>query len=138
MNKPNPILFLILLLSFALSQVGMARKGQYDEEAREAERVAKTQNSSSRNPVKNVASGIKEATVDSAASLVNETAEGASSGSPIVGTLEGARKGTGKVLDRTVKGAVKVATLGYADTSHYEVQEPESGKDEPTKFKFKF
>lgn len=134
---------LVLLLILACLQTGMARHGQYDEEAREAEQIIKQEEKANPSPkkkksrVKNFATGVKEATVDSTSGLISETAEG-SKDSPVLGTLEGARKGTGKVLDSTVKGAVKVVTLGYADTTQYEVQEPEKGKDEPTKIKFKF
>lgn len=141
MSKFSPILLLLVVVLAGL-QTGMARRGQYDEEARETERIAKEEEKANptpkKHPVKNFATGVKEATVDSASGLISETAEGTKDDGPVLGTLEGARKGTGKVLDSTVKGAVKVVTLGYADTTKYEVQEPEKGKDEPTKIKFKF
>ena len=135
-------IFLFSLLSIALLlQFGMARReGQYDEEAREQERIEKSARKESKrtgNPVSRIASGVKEATVDSTAGFVSETADGTTSDSLIIGTLEGARKGTGRVLDSTVKGAYKVATLGYGDDPSYVVEEPESGTDEPTKIKIK-
>ena len=49
-----------------------------------------------------------------------------------------ARRGTQSLLDNTVKGAVKVATLGYGEVESYEVQEPEKGSGDPTKIKLKF
>jgi hypothetical protein len=130
-------LFTFLLSLAILSQYGMASRGQYDEEARAQERAEKEARKTERkNPVKNFAKGVKESTVDSTAGFVSETTEGASD-SPVLGTIEGARKGTGKVLDSTVKGAYKVATLGYGDDPTYEVEEPESGTDEPTKIRIK-
>ncbi len=133
--------FSILLLTiFAASlQLGMAHRGQYDEEAREEERLQKQAEKEARHdkkPLREFAGGLKQATVDSTAGLIEETTESTTE-DPITGTLEGARRGTGKVLDNTVKGAVKVATLGYGNVEHYEVEEPEAGSEEPTKIKFK-
>lgn len=132
---------LFVLIAFAASlQLGMAHRGEYDEEAREQERLEKQQQKADKqrtNPAKEFARGIKQATVDSAAGFASDTTESSTTGDPVTGALEGARKGTGKVLDNTVKGAVKVATLGYGHVDHYEVEEPAKGSDEPTKIKFK-
>lgn len=131
----------ILLLSF--TQLGMSRDPQqYDEEAREAERQEKIRRKKGSVPspaeaAKNFASGVKEATVDSATGLFSETAESTQEDLPVVGTLEGARQGTEAVLDSTVKGAFKVATLGYGEVDQYDVEEPEAGSGEPTKIKIK-
>lgn len=131
------------LLSLAiLFQFGMAgRRGQYDEEARAQERLEKearkAERGSRKNPVKNFAGGVKQATYDSTTGLISDTAEATAEDTPVIGTIEGARKGTGKVLDSTVKGAYKVATLGYGGEPTYEVEEPESGTDETTKIRIK-
>lgn len=120
--------------------MGMGRReGQYDEEAREYERQEKALNKAEKkriNPLKNMAGGVKQATVDSTTDFVSETADGAKEDGGL-GTFEGVREGSGKVLDNTVQGAYKVATLGYGDEAKYEVQEPEKGSDETTKIKFK-
>lgn len=132
---------LMILLALSVLQLGMGRReGQYDEEARELERQEKAFRKEAKkrgNPVKNIAGGVKQATYDSTEGLIEETVDGAQE-APATGTLEGARRGSGKVLDNTVKGAVKVATLGYGEVDSYEVQEPEKGSDEPTKIKLSF
>ncbi len=133
---------ILLVITLGLFQSAMARNAQYDEEARQAERIAKqrkkeglpVQNESA---LKRFAGGVKQASVDSAAGFISETAESTAEEPPIVGTLEGARKGTGKILDSTVRGAVKVVTLGKGEVNDYEVVEPEKGTDEPTKIKIK-
>jgi hypothetical protein len=122
--------FLLSLLAIAiLMQFGMGRReGQYDEEAREQERLEKAAHQEAKrtgNPVTRMASGVKQATVDSTAGMVSETADG------------DVLKGTEKALDNTVKGAYKVATLGYGEDPSYTVEEPEAGTDEPTKIKIK-
>ena len=131
---------LIILSSFFL-QTGMSRRGQYDEEAREQERLEKQQRKAEPrehvNPIKRIFGGVKQATVDSATGFVSDTSQGTKENAAVVGTLEGAREGSGKVLDNTVKGVSKVATLGYGEVKNYEVQEPEKGKDEPTKIRIK-
>ena len=135
------LILLTVILSF--SNLAMARRsGQYDEEAREEERQAakeqpKTKTSRTPSP-KRFASGIKQATIDSAAGLLSDTAESTRDEAPVVGTLEGARRGTQKVLDNTIKGAVKVATLGYGEVQSYEVEEPKKDSEDTTKIKIKF
>jgi hypothetical protein len=133
-------LFYSLLSIAILSQVGMASRGQYDEEARAQERMekeARKEAKRSGNPVGNMARGVKQATVDSTAGFVSETADGTMEDKPVVGTLEGVSRGTERALDNTVKGAYKVATLGYGGDPSYTVEEPEAGTDEPTKIKIK-
>lgn len=131
---------LVLLTVLSLIQLGMGhREGQYDEEAREAERQEKSLQKAEKkngNNFKNIANGVKQATVDSTTGFISETSEHATEDAG-AGTLEGARQGTGKVLDNAVRGAFKVATLGYGDTGNYEVKEPEKGSDDTTKIKFK-
>ena len=137
-----PLLAALLVLSSLFLQTGMSRRGEYDEEAREQERLEKEQRKAQQpsehiNPLKRIFGGVKQATVDSAADLVSDTTQGTREDTAVVGTLEGAREGSGKVLDNTVKGVSKVATLGYGEVKNYEIQEPEKGKDEPTKIKIK-
>lgn len=133
--------FMVLLLTLALLQLGMGRReGQYDEEARELERqekiLRKAEKRERGNPVRNIAGGFKQATYDSTADLISETEE-ATEENAVTGALEGPRRGSEKILDNTVKGAVKVATLGYGSVDSYEVAEPKKGSDEPTKIKIK-
>lgn len=134
--------FLVLLTAFlSLFQLAMADRGQYDEEAREAERLARIEEKlnkepKSKNPIRNFAGGIKQATVDNTTDLVSETADGTREAS-VNSTVEGVNRGSQKVLDNTVKGAVKVATLGYGEVDNYEVVEPTKDSDETTTIKIK-
>lgn len=107
-------------------QLGMGRHGQYDEEARLEEKMASKEQKGFQNPATGIASGVKEAAYDSTKGLLTETRDGARSEGAIAGTLEGVNRGSGKVLDSAVKGAVKVATLGQGDLKSYEVTPPES------------
>lgn len=140
--KTQSWFFLVLILISSL-QLGMGnRAGQYDEEAREQERQEKLarkadREEARRNPVRKIAGGVKQATVDSTTGLLGETTQGTTEDAPVIGTMEGARRGTQNVLDNTVKGVSKVATLGYGEVDHYEVEEPEHGTDETTKIKIK-
>ncbi|MBI3316775.1 MAG: hypothetical protein HYZ85_02055 [Candidatus Omnitrophica bacterium] len=131
----------VLLTLPSISGFSMSRQGQYDEEARQAEREEKWRRDAEKkgaiNPAKEIVGGVKQATVDSTAGFLSETAESTREEAPVVGTLEGARQGTEKLLDNTVKGAVKVATLGYGNAENYEIEEPEKGSGEPTKIKIK-
>ncbi len=131
---------LVVLTALSLFQLGMGRReGQYDEEAREIERQEKAIRKNEKKDVnnfQNMAGGVKQATVDNASDFISETSDGAKEGGG-AGTLEGARQGSGKILDNTVQGAYKVATLGYGDEAKYEVHEPEKGSDETTKIRFK-
>lgn len=141
--KPKHGFITFLVLTSVFLQYGMARNNaQYDEEARAAERAQKEMKKREKvetkhHPARQMVSGVKEATLDSIAGLLSETAEGTQEEPPIVGTLEGVRQGTGKVLDKTVQGVGKVATFGYGDVKHYEVEEPKANTNEPTKIKIK-
>jgi hypothetical protein len=121
--KIKSFLMIILLISLSVLQTGMGRKGEYDEEAREAERQAKLQGKTAESMPKKVER------VEGSEEVLEETTDD--------GTFTRTSRTTKKVLDKTVKGTVKVATLGYGNADNYEVQQPESGKDEPTKFKIK-
>jgi hypothetical protein len=130
---------LALTLVLALSHVAMARHGQYDEEAREAEKSPhRTEMSGVRKAARGITSGVKEATVDSTTGLLSDTAEATKKDPPVLGTLEGARAGGAKAVEHAVKGAFKVATLGYADTDKMQVEQPKANTDEVTKFKIGF
>lgn len=128
------------MIALALFHLGMGRHGQYDEEAREEERLSKREekeDSDSEGPIKGIASGVKQATVDSTAGLVSETVEATKEEPPVIGTIEGARRGSEHVVDNAVKGVFKVATLGYGDVKTVEKEDPEAGSGEPTKFSIK-
>ncbi len=84
---------------------------------------------------KNFVSGIKQVAYEGPKDLAKETLEEVPKKPSIVGVVEGVNRGTQKLIDHTIKGAYKVATLGKSELDHYEVQEPEKGSDEPTKFK---
>lgn len=137
-----PVVTAGLVILTSVHHLGMARQGVYDEVAREQEKIAREQEKAlneaekGTNPAKRFASGVKNVTVDSATGLISETAE-ETSDSPITGPLEGVRKGSEQVLDKTVKGAYKVATLGFGELEHYEVEDPAAGSGEPAKIKIK-
>lgn len=129
-----------LILSLSVMQMGMARKGQYDDEAREAEKVEKQAAKQAgpaerKTPLKNMAKGVKEAAVDAPANLVSGTAEGTATEAPLKGTIDGAREGSGMAMDSAVKGMVRVATLGLADPKKVDVEEPSADSNEYTKFR---
>ena len=78
-------------------------------------------------------------TVDNAKDALSDTAGGTISRNPVAGTLEGARQGSDKVIDNTIKGVKKVVSLGYAKDDSYEVQEAPKGSGDAAKIKlFKF
>ena len=129
----------ILVLISAVASFGMARSGQYDEEARLQEQAQKQSDQSvpaeKSHPAKNFVKGVKEMTVDNAKDALGDTAEGTISRNPVTGTLEGARQGGDKVIDNTIKGVKKVVSLGYAKDDSYEVQEAEKGTGDAAKIK---
>ena len=139
--KKSPALVPILILLVSLLNTAMGRReAQYDEEARQAEREAKRSMKETvkrENPAKQFAGGVKQAALEGPAEFVSETADSTMEEPPVVGTLEGARRGSEKLLDKTVKGVAKVATLGYGEVDNYQVIEPEKGSEEPTKIKSK-
>ncbi len=130
----------VLILAAMVIHLGMSRRGQYDEDAREQEKIQKQLNQENQvpeasHPAKNFATGVKEMTVDNAKDALGDTAEGTISKNPVTGTLEGARQGSDKVIDNTIKGVKKVVSLGYAKDSSYEVQEAEKGSGDAAKIK---
>ena len=139
MKKRPPLILMLACVS--LLQLGLARNpSQNDEEARRAEQETKRsmkESETSENPAGRFVEGVKQVTVDSTAGFLSETAGETRSSAPVVGTLEGARKGSESILDNTVKGASKVATLGFGEVKDYDVVEPEDNSEEPTKISIK-
>ncbi|MFA6599755.1 MAG: hypothetical protein WC352_00015 [Candidatus Omnitrophota bacterium] len=139
--KAHKGLWIVLILAGAFLQAGAARnRGQYDEEARAQEKLEKeatkeNKPSERKNPAKGMVQGVKETTFDSTEQLLSDTAEGTKDGAPVVGTIDGAREGSGRAVDTAIKGAFKVATLGYADVKKVDVQEPKADSDDVTKFR---
>ncbi len=54
---------------------------------------------------------------------------------PIDGMVAGVNEGTRRILDHTVKGAYRIATLGQSELESYQVEEPEKGSGDVTKIK---
>lgn len=140
----NTFKFCLVLGICALS-LGMGRSGQYDEEARDFEKMEKEYKkagydtpSSDGSTVGQMAGGVKQATYDSTKGLLQDTAEGTAENPPVVGTVQGVMKGSGKVLENTSKGIAEVVTLGRADSSSFRVEEPEDNSEDTTKVKFNF
>lgn len=138
----NRFYIFLMIVCLSLPTLGMSRRGQYDEDARNAEKIQKEMKKSeysATQPVQDIASGVKQATYDSTKGLLKDTAEETAENAPVIGTVKGLVKGSGKVLENTSKGIAKVATLGRADSNSFRVEEPEHGKDGDTsKVKFNF
>ncbi|MFH0984464.1 MAG: hypothetical protein V1882_02895 [Candidatus Omnitrophota bacterium] len=140
----NKKLIPALVLISAITGFGMARSGQYDEDARAQEKIQKqmdveTATPEERHPMKNFATGVKEVTYDNVRDTLSDTAKGTAHEKPIVGTLDGTQQAGEKVVDNTIKGVKKVASLGYAKDDSYEIAQPEKGSGEAAKIKlFKF
>lgn len=142
----NKKLMIFLVLCAVALHWGMSRRGQYDEEAREQERIRKQTEDASElpaesenHPARNFARGIKEATVNNTKDAIGDTIEGTISEKPIVGTLDGAQKGGSKVIDTTIKSVKKVVSFGYSKDPSYEVNEPSEHSGDAAKIKlFKF
>lgn len=143
LKKYFTALTLLILITASLN-LGMSRRGQYDEDARTQEKAQKQLDKENavpeeRHPAKNFATGVKEMTVDNAKDALTDTAEGTISKHPITGTIEGVRQGGDKVIDNTIKGVKKVVSLGYAKDDSYEVEEPKEKSGDAAKIKlFKF
>ena len=82
-----------------------------------------------------IAKGVKRVAYEGPKDFAKETVKEIPKKPPIVAVVEGVNEGTKKLLDNTVRGAYKVATLGQGELESYEVQEPEKGSGEPTKIK---
>lgn len=97
--------------------------------------VSEEESTSSSSPVQRFAGGIKQVAYEGPKDFAKETASEVPKKPPLLNVVEGVNKGTEKLLDHTIKGAYRVATLGTSELESYEVQEPEKGSGEPTKFK---
>ncbi|MFH1208015.1 MAG: hypothetical protein V1673_00465 [Candidatus Omnitrophota bacterium] len=134
----------ILVLLTTVIQLGMARSGQYDEDARAQEKIQKQMDNENltpekSHPAKNFATGVKEMTVDNVKDTLDDTAHSTMSEKPVVGTLDGTQQAGEKVVDNTIKGVKKVVSLGYAKNDHYEIEQAEKGSGDAAKIKlFKF
>ena len=89
---------------------------------------SKTYTESVSKPVKGIASGVADVG-KGAGKLVRETVKQTKEGNPIDGTVEGIKKGSQEAVDSTVKGAYKVATLGYGHLDTVEHEQPFANKD---------
>jgi hypothetical protein len=133
--------FVILVLLAVSIHLGMAKRtGQYDEEARQEEHIQKQIDQQSQvpdksHPVKTFATGVKEMTVDNVKDTLGDTAHGTLSEKPVIGTLDGTQQAGEKVVDNTIKGVKKVASLGYAKDDSYEIQQAEKGSGDAAKIK---
>jgi len=134
----------MFVLLAAVTQLGMARSGQYDEDARAQEKLQKqtdqeTQVPEKSHPAKNFATGVKEMTVDNVKDTLSDTGSSTLHEKPVVGTLDGTQQAGEKVVDNTIKGVKKVASLGYAKDDSYEIEQAEKGSGDAAKIKlFKF
>ncbi len=106
-----------------------------DEEETATEPAESTSTSTSTSAVKGFAGGVKQVTYEGPKEFTKETVSQVDKKPPIVAMVEGVNNGTQKLLDNTVKGAYKVATLGKGDLKSYEIEEPKKGSDETTKIK---
>ena len=96
-----------------------------------------TSTSSSTSPIRGIAGGVKKVVYEGPKDFAKETAKEATKKPPIVNVVEGVNKGTEKLLDHTIKGAYKVATLGTGELKSYEIEEPKKGSDDTMKIKIK-
>ena len=141
MTKNIFLVCIILLLScFIQNALSLAQESPKEEKVKKHEsKVIK--------PVKAVAAGVSE--VGKAPKQLIEDTVAESKSSPILGTVEGIRKGSGPLVKSTIKGAYKVATLGMDEAEEVEVENPKNPvmqadgkgdptKGDPTKFKISF
>jgi hypothetical protein len=145
-DKMEQRILIAATVLLAVSSIGMGRNhNQYDQEAREQEKARKQlaaearASEESRRPVKNMAAGIKELTYDNVRDVTKDTVHGTATEAPIVGTLDGTRQAGTQVVDNTIRGVKKVASLGFAKDDSYEIEEAQKGSGDAAKIKlFKF
>jgi hypothetical protein len=134
----------MFVLAVAAANLGARSADQYDQDAREQEKIQKqldqeNQVPEKRHPAKNFATGVKEMTVDNVKDTLGDTAHGTMSEKPVIGTLDGTQQAGEKVVDNTIKGVKKVVSLGYAKNDNYEIEQAEKGSGDAAKIKlFKF
>lgn len=139
MKKRNLFGMTAVLFTMTVLTMGMARHGEYDYEAREEAEIAKKNRQEeprTQSAAREFASGVKEV-ASGPAHMLSETAQGAAGDKSVDGAIDGVNAGSEQLLDSTLKGTVKVATLGFGNLKNYEIQEPEAGSGEPTKIKIK-
>ncbi len=108
-------LFTVVLAGMVLTSSVWAEEGKQSRVVRAAN-IAATPVKGVVTSVANIGSGAKE--------LVEQTVEGTKSAPPIIGTVEGINKGAEAVVDKTVKSAYKVGTLGFGELENYEREAP--------------
>lgn len=96
---------------------------------------AEEKRASSSSPIQRIASGVKQVAYDGPKEFTEETVEDVPKKPPLVGVVEGMNERTKKLLDHTLKGVYRVATLGTSELESYEIEEPEKGSGEPAKIK---
>lgn len=131
-------LFLACLGMFTSSALAASTDydlGYEENDTTDGKRVRSVNDKPSDSAVKGIAKGVKQVVYEGPKDLVTETAEEAPKKPPVLNVIEGVNRGTQKLVDHTIKGAYRVATLGTSELESYEVQEPEKGSGEPTKFK---
>ena len=108
--------------------------------AEQANATASSSTSTSPSPssaIHGIAGGVKKVAYEGPKDFAKETAKEATKKPPIVNVVEGVKKGTERLLDHTIKGAYKVATLGTGELKSYEIEEPKKGSDDTMKIKIK-
>jgi len=127
------LFFLSCLLVVSIPRV--LAEEDYDDPEETQPQEEQEANESESSAVKGFAKGVKRVAYDGPKDFAKETASEAKKKPPIVNVVEGVNKGTEKLLDHTIRGAYKVATLGTSELESYEIQEPPKGSDEVTKIK---
>lgn len=123
MNQSGKWTIAFLVVVFSLGSLGMGSRGEYDEEAREMEKLEKEARKSGQLPADEALPAVTEEESDE----VRQKS-----------ALQSASQ-TGKdAVNKTLKSTVKVATLGYGKPEDIRVEEPEKDSGEPTKFKIRF
>ena len=139
MKRQTAFGFIAILFALATLTMGMARRGEYDYEAREEERIAKVNHKSeprTESAAHEFASGVRDVATGPA-QMLSETAQGAAGDKSVDGAIGGVNTGSERLIDNTLKGTVKVATLGFGNLKNYEIEEPKAGSGEPAKIKIK-
>ena len=135
MTRRGCFLLSFLLFGFLNANAPTQAAEEDTDEPAEEKSAAKREGSSDESAVRGFAGGVKQVAYDGPKDFVKETAGEVPKKPPLVSVVEGVNRGTQKLLDHTVKGAYRVATLGTSELESYEVEEPEKGSGEPTKIK---
>lgn len=127
-------LFLFCLMLISVPSL-LAMQDPSDSEENDEQAAPPPSSTSSTSAIKGFAGGVKQVAYTGPKEFTKETVSQVPKKPPIVAVVEGVNTGTQKLLDHTVKGAYKVATLGKGELKSYEVEEPRKGSDETTKIK---